>query len=369
MDTNETMPIGTENGQGEAPNAEKKQSKVKTLGADYLSFFCMELYLSVRAGVPLDEGVAMLRDHEADKSVKATLDAVYGQMELGETLNIAMRESGAFPHYVVDMIEIGERTGHLEATLKALADYYERQEQISKSVRSAVLYPAILLATMLVVIIVLITQVLPIFGGVMEQLGTSMSGFSLALMNIGLFLKHNWLPVVAVLIVIAAALAFLFTRPKMRERLADFGFSKKIGGAIASSRFASAMAMTMESGLDVDDSLNMAERLTSNPDMLKKIADLRAKMADDMSFADAVEASGIFPKMYGRMLAVAFRAGAADSAMSEIARRTEDDAEDAIESLIGRIEPTLVIIMSVLVGLILLSVMLPLMSIMNGMGV
>lgn len=219
LDISETKP----NVENEQPEAEKASGKRKTLGADYLSFFCMELYLSVKAGVPLDEGVAMLRDHEADKTVKTALDAVCSQM--------------------------------------------------------------------------------------------------------------------------------------------------KIGGAIACSRFASAMAMTMESGLDVDDSLGMAERLTGNPAMLAKIADLRAKMAEDMSFADAVEAADIFPKKYGRMLAVAFRAGAADAAMSEIARRTEDDAEDAVESLIGRIEPTLVIIMSVLVGLILLSVMLPLMNIMNGMGI
>lgn len=336
----------------------------KILSTGYISSFCLELNLVLQAGIPLSEGIAMLGEDEPGREIRDMLDGMYSKMSEGEELNSAMRKAGVFPKYMVDMVELGERTGKLDTVLKALSEYYDRQEQMSRSIKNAIIYPAILLVMMLFVVLILITQVLPIFNDVFNQLGSTMSGAAAAMMSLGEGIRNNWIIILCVIAVITAAL-FIAAR---RGRGNGFALSRGISNAVASARFASAMSMTLQSGMDVDQSLDMAERLSSGPEIDDKIRLVRERMAAGESFSDAIGASGIFSSIYCRMIAVGFRTGAVDTVMDEIARRSDMEAQNDIESLIGKVEPTLVIIMSVIVGLILLSVMLPLMGVMSSIG-
>lgn len=336
--------------------------------SEYISFFCMEMYLALSAGIPAADALGMLRADERDARTAQALDAMAEHTAAGGALSDAMRSCGAFPQYAADMAQVGERTGRLDDTLSALAGYYERRMRLSRSIRSALLYPAVLLCMMLVVIGVLVTKVLPVFRDVYAQLGSGMSGLALALTNAGMWLGRNRIAVAAVLAVIIAAAVWYLTRPAVRAKIADFGFSKKIGGAVSCSRFAAAMALGMKSGLDADSAAELAEKLAGNTALGGKIAVLRERLSAGENLADSAAAAGIFSARYTRLLSVAYRTGAADEAMEEIARRTAEEAEDAIERFVGRIEPTLVIVMSVLIGLILLAVMLPLLGVMGGIG-
>ena len=127
------------------------------------------------------------------------------------------------------------------------------------------------------------------------------------------------------------------------------------------------MAMGMSSGLDTGKSLELAETLCSSAYACRKIALCRTAIEGGESFPDAVVKAGLFGGLYSRMLAVGFRTGSADTVMSEIARRYEDMAEEETETATGRLEPALIILMALLAGFILLSVMLPLMSIMSAL--
>lgn len=138
-----------------------------------------------------------------------------------------------------------------------------------------------------------------------------------------------------------------------------------VGKSLAAARFASAMAMCMSSGLDTDKSLELASSLCADTYAGGKIAQSREAIQHGESFPDAIAVTGIFSDIYNRMLSIGFKTGAADTAMREIARRYEDLAAERTESAAGKLEPALVIFMALLVGFILLSVMLPLMSIMS----
>jgi type IV pilus assembly protein PilC len=342
--------------------------KNKSFGAAWLSSFCMELYLVMEAGIPFSEGIAMLGESETDRRAAAVLSGVYENLESGGELHGALRECGAFPAYMTDLLEIGGRTGRLDTALKALSEYYDRQERLYESIRNAVLYPAVLLAMLLFVVVVLITKVLPIFNDVFRQLGGTMSGAALAVMRFGTWLEVNWMPLVLALAVLAAAALLLPRSGRVRAWMSFHGPYRRLSAEIATARLAAAMAMTMRSGLDADESLEMAARLVKNPAVRRKLERCRTKLSEGGSFAAGISAAGVFEPLYIRMLSVGFRTGSSDSVMAEIARRCEEKTQGAIERAVHRVEPTLVIIMSVLVGLILLSVMLPLMGIMSGLG-
>ena len=346
--------------------------KKNDLTLPYLSSFCMSMYLVMQAGIPLDEGTRMLAEDEKDPGRRSLLEKLSGELELGESLGAAMEKTGAFPKYVRDMVNLGECTGNLDRVLKSLSEYYDRQEQISKSIKNAIMYPAILLVVMILVVVILITRVLPVFGEVYRQLGSEMSPTAAAIMNFGAALSAHWqIPTLVLAVLATAVLVCVFVKP-VHAVLSNFisrrHSDQSIGAMVAYTRFASAMAMTMSSGMDVDESLEMAANLTGNPAVSERIRLCRERMAQGENFEDAISASRVLPALYCRMLTIGIRTGAADTVMTEIARRTEEQANDRIESAVSKVEPTLVIIMSVIVGLILLSVMLPLVNVMSAIG-
>lgn len=347
--------------------------KEKVFDASYISAFCMEMYLIIQAGIPFSEGVALLRDDEKEQRCRTILDQLHQQLELGEPIAAAMRAAGGFPVYVIEMVEIGQKTGHLENVFRSLAGYYERLEQLQKGIRNAVMYPSVLLIMMLFVVLVLLVKVLPIFQEVFQQLGAELSPVAQALMQLGQFLGRYGLAFLAVLAIALVAGAVLLRNEQRKEAFRQWMQKRSenwtISKLIASSRLADALVMTLSSGMNIDDSLDMETRLVPSAVMQEKITQCKREMLlENKSFADASLSSGLFAPLYCRMIAVGFRTGSIDPVMEEVARRSAEQVDDKIEAMLNRIEPTLVIIMSVMVGLILLSVMLPLMSIMSAIG-
>jgi type IV pilus assembly protein PilC len=269
---------------------------------------------------------------------------------------------------MTDMLEVGGRAGRLDTVMQALSGYYERQERLMTGLRAAVIYPAVLLLMLLFVFFVLITRVLPVFSEVLSQLGGSLSGLALLSLRFGVWLTGHWAPVAAVLIVLAAAAVLLWKSGRTRAFLESCGLFRRLSASVAAARFAEAMSLTMKSGLDADESMEMARRLAGNTAMRKKLTAGSKRLAAGESFAEVLLEENVFPALYCRMLAVGFKTGAADTAMAEIARRASEKVQSDVERMAGRVEPGLVILMSLLVGLILLSVMLPLLGVMSGLG-
>ncbi|MDR0857590.1 MAG: type II secretion system F family protein [Oscillospiraceae bacterium] len=335
---------------------------MKYLPAQYLSSFCMSLHLALKAGVSISESVTIFRDEESDKGNHAMLETVGGELDLGSTLADSLKKVQGFPEYLVDMVEIGEKTGTLDSTLLALSRNYDRQESLSKSIRGAITYPIMMLAVLLLVLIVFVVKILPIFYDVYTQLDAQMSGVAMGALNFGKWLGASWIPVV-ICVAVLAVLCVVF-RQNLSKLFSKIFMGGALGNAMRTARFSAVLSMTLESGLNTDDALIMSSRLFegATAENLKSAA---KDAAEGQSFAECVEKAGIFSKTYNRMLAIGVKTGASDSVMEEIARRSGDDANDRLEAFVAKIEPTLVIIMSALIGLLLLSVMLPLAGIMS----
>lgn len=347
--------------------------KKALLPSSYLNAFCLELSLILQAGIPVEEGLALMRDDESDRDSKALLSRLGAAMEQGEPLSRALREEGTFPDYLVSMIVLAERTGRLETTLYGLSEYYKRQENLSASIRSAVFYPLILLVIMLIVILVLIVKVLPIFNDVFHQLGMQMSQAAVYLMNVGTWLSKASMVIGIVLgFVLVAAMVVALVLP-LRLRAAEAGrkiFSHfKISKKIASARFASAMAMTLSSGMDLDQALEDSRKLCGGQEeMARQIQKCQDMIVSGERMGKALFETGIFSARDSRLLALAEKTGSMPEIMEKIAQSSEEMVQGEIDGIIGWIEPALVIVTSVIVGIILLSVMLPLLGIMSSIG-
>lgn len=345
---------------------------MKTLPLTYISSFCLSLHLAAASGIPLSEGILLFAQDEPDTKIRTALSGAFDALERGKTLFEALRESDLFPAYMTDMVEVGERTGKLDDVLISLSAYYDRQQRLTRAVRGAVLYPSVLLGIILMVTGLFMVKVLPIFNDVYAQLGAVMSGPAVFMLKSGQWMGLHAVPLLLTLVAGFGIFCYLLSDTARRAavgravcRLLGAG---DLAGLLSSARFSSVMSMALSSGMDVDDALAMTVRLTGDDALLKdKLTRCRERLAAGENFAPAVAEAGILPTLYTRMLSVGVRTGSTDTVMTEIAGRAGSEAEARIEGVLGRVEPTLVIVMSLLVGLILLSVMLPLASIMSAL--
>lgn len=349
-----------------------KSSAKGMLTPNELSTFCVQVSMILRAGIPLSEGMAMMSEDTKSAQGRQILEGIRDKAELGEPLWAALGSAGVFPKYVVDMVQVGEATGKLDNVMDSLCAYYEREEALGKSIRNAVTYPLVMIVMMVAVITVLIVKVMPIFQQVFRGLGSEMTGFSLGVMRFGTLLSRYSAAIVGVAAALLAAYFILRATAGGRAMLDRWkhGFfaTRKLYSKIASGRFASAMSLMLSSGLDTDRSLDMVYRLVDNEGVRSKIGACKESLRAGLSFSEALVQADIFGGIYARMIAVGFRTGSVDMVMERLARRYEEEIDEQIGSLISILEPTLVAVLSVIVGMILLSVMLPLMGIMSSIG-
>ncbi len=349
-----------------------KKVKAQKLNSYEISSFCRQMALLLKAGIAPADGITILQEDLDDAAAKSILSSISQVLQSGEKFHVALSMSGVFPDYMIHMVTIGEESGNMDTVMDSLADYYDREDNIQANIKSAVSYPLIMVFMMLVVVLVLITKVLPIFEQVFAQLGTSMSGFSQSLLNIGKALGRYSTALVIVLVIIAV-LFFYFSstapgKKHFRKLMRHFGPTKRLMQDLDTERFASGMVLTLSSGMDTYEGLSLVKRLIENPSMKEKIEKCRTLLLDGESFPEALEHAGIFSSFYSQMVNVGFKSGSMDKAMKQISDRIEKQTERRIYSLISVLEPTLVIVLSVVVGIILLSVILPLMGIMSNIG-
>lgn len=332
-----------------------------------LANFTSQMALILQAGISPYEGISiMLEDSDNDKT-KQFLSSIEELLNQGETLYTSLQQTNAFPAYALHMIQIGELSGRLEEVMRSLSIHYQRQYENNESIKSAVSYPLIMIVMMFVVILVLITKVLPIFNQVFEQLGTSISGFSKTVLDIGKsFSTYSYIYIGILLILLLCFVYFTKSeqgKMKFYDFLTKLRFTKNLTWKLALSKFTSGMSIALSSGLDVSQSMEMAKELIDHKQLKAKITEAE-KMLEDHDLATSLIQTNIVSGMYARLLKIGNKTGHTDQIMKEIADRYDQETNEGITRFISIIEPTLVAVLSILVGIILLSVMLPLIGIM-----
>ena len=339
-------------------------SQTKLLSNLEIASFCEQLAMIIRAGIPTYEGVSILLEDAPNEETKIILQKIYEPLEMGKPFHDALSCSSVFPQYALDMIEIGEVSGRLEEVLYALKHYYEREESICSGIKNAILYPLVMSGIMFAIIFVLVSQILPVFHQIYNELGSEPAGITLALLNLSSALNRFALPFLAVLFLIAIC-AFAYTKTAaFRVNMQK----TKLAMYTASSRFANCMYMTLSSGLDLTQGLDMAERLVDNPYMSARICKCKSLLENGIGFSEAILTSRIFNKTYSAFITIGFRTGSMEQIMDHISKEYEENIEREITHFISILEPTLVLFMTLMIGFILFSLLMPLIGIMSSIG-
>jgi Type II secretory pathway, component PulF len=334
---------------------------------------CSALQYQIHAGISSAAALDNIVEDTDDGHYRDIVKPMAEQADEGENLSAVFRNAGCFPDYIPDMIEAGEKTGKIEEALSSIATGCESRASLDRKMKSALLYPSILLLIMLVVIAVLLIYVLPIFDDVYSQLGSGLTGLAAGLLGLGKSLSHISPVLIALFAIIVIFLALFASSASFRERMLNAWWKsrgeKGVSGKLGRARFAQILSMCMSSGLSVEDAIESASKMLSEfPSAVEKSKNCLDSLNNGLTLSAALGENDLLPKSQCRLLDAGIRSGSGELAMEQIAARMTEDGDSALEESISKIEPSIVIISSVLVGLILLAVMLPLINIMSAIG-
>lgn len=343
----------------------------KELSNTELALFCEQMAMILGAGISPLEGISVMAQDIDSKEGREILKTIENEYITGVTFHKALEKSEVFPDYALNMIRLGEESGNLEEVMDLLAFHYNREQSIAEGIKSAVTYPFIIIGMMAIVILVLIIKVLPIFQRVFESLGSELTGLSKGLLNIGNVIGNYSIVFIGILL-LAFILYLFFMKTDAGHRAftkicSGFFLTRDLSELIATGRFASGMALTLSAGLNIEDSLEMSEKLSENKRLNSKIERCKELLEEGKSFPEALSQSKTLSGTYCRLIIVGEKTGCTDKVIKKIAVSIDNETESTIANIIGVLEPTLVIILSIIICMILLSVMLPLMGILSGM--
>lgn len=330
--------------------------------------FCSQIAMILRSGISSIEGISIMLEDTTEPEEKRLLESINTTLLKTGSLHLALEDTHAFPDYMIQMVQIGEQAGKLDEVMTSLADYYEKEAALNQTIRNAVTYPLLMIFMMILVILVLVTKVMPIFNQVFAQLGREMSGLSLGILQFGQFLSAHIIVCGIVLVLLAAGAVYLLWTKRGHQMLLSF-MGKLHGGRslqdqIGARRFASGMALTLSSGLTPAECLKLSIPLIENGAFRTRLEACSEAVTNGEDLCETLLSNHIFSGIYAKMASIGSKTGVLEEVMNKIAGQYEEEIDNRLSRMITAIEPTLVIILSVIVGIILLSVMLPLISIM-----
>ena len=349
------------------------KKKKRIMSSEELSSFCDQVALMLSSGMTLRDGIEMLAEDEMKENTKVhPYTNLYKVVDETGSLYVAMKENEEdWPSYMIEMVDIGEQTGRLEDIMLSLSTYYQREGRIRSAAVSAITYPLVLGVMLVVIIGILLWSVLPIFRRVLASLGVDSTSSGSVLMKIGSWAGWIVLGLIA-LVVVCAIVVMILMKTKAKDKTANFLKNlfppvRRLTEKLSASRVAGILGLMLASGFPMENALEMAPSALADQESVKKVNFIREEMKKDQTFSYALSKSGLFADFHNRMVKVGAASGHEPQVMEKIAEIYEEQVEDGLDHLISIVEPTLVALLSIVIGAILLSVMLPMAGVLSSM--
>lgn len=343
----------------------------KQLNAWELFHFCEQFSLILRSGISSTEGLHMLIEDTETEDAKKILVSITEDFEANGFLSEALEHSKLFPSSMIAYVKVGEETGCLDEIMENLAAHYQQEIEITEHIRHAVSYPLMMLGMMAAVIIILLVRVMPVFQQVFFQMGLEMNELSYGLLKIGSMISQYSRLFLLLLFVLLLVLLFFGYHPKGRtflyNTISKMPLLREILVSLDYGRLTQGISLGLRSGLDPMTSLELAASLIVQPQVKERLQKSLLLLNEGNTFISALTDSKLFHGMDARLISIGFQAGAADEVMKRISDRYHEKSVSSLERIISVIEPTIVIFLSVIVGIVLLSVMMPLLGILSDM--
>src|SRR5579875_230517 len=339
----------------------------KSLSGAALVEFTEQLGILLHAGLPLDRALQMLLDLPEGERARNVVSRVRERVRGGASLSRALEEEhGAFSRLYVSMVRAGEAGGALDETLKRLADYLERARSLRESVIGALVYPAFLLFGVLGSLILLLTFVLPQFVPIFHDMNVQIPLITRVLMGLGTFL-HDW----GLLLLTVIVAGSLWAGARMRDPAVRRAFDARLLRVrvlgpllmkIDTARLMRTLGSMLKNGVSLLAALGIARQVVANRDLGEQLEPAIEAVKGGDSLSHALTAHTSFPKLAIQITMVGEESGTLDDMLLRAADTYDGEVKSAIDKMLSALVPVLTIVMALLVAGIMMSILLPLLS-------
>ncbi len=333
-----------------------------------LAIFTRQFSVMIDAGLPLVQCLEILANQQENRTFQKVLTGTRASVEGGATLSAAMRQhEKVFDQLYVNMVEAGETGGILDTILQRLSAYIEKNVKLRRAVKSALVYPVAVLLVAAGVIILLLWKVVPIFATLFVGLGVDLPLPTRIVVQLSNFVGSIFGFLILVCFIgVAVALKLWYATPKGRMAIDTFLLKLPLIGIllrkIAVARFTRTLGTLISSGVPILEGLDITARTAGNAVIEKALLQVRKALEQGRTLADPLKETDVFPGMVTQMIAVGEQTGAMDAMLQKIADFYEDEVDASVKDLLSAMEPMMIVFLGVVVGGIVISMYLPLFS-------
>jgi type IV pilus assembly protein PilC len=335
-----------------------------------LAVYSRQLSVLIDAELPLIQSLNILAEQQKNKYFRKVIDTVREDVEAGSTLHQAKRKHPkVFDDLYCNLVASGEQSGSLDVMLRRLAEFIEKIVKLRAQVKQAMIYPTAIVIFAIVVAIFMLWKVIPIFASIFIELGADLPVLTAAVMGLSKFVQNY------IVFIILGAIAFVvvfryyrktpagrWTVDRMLLKLPLFG---KLLFKVALSRITRTLSTLISGGVPMLESLKITSSTAGNVLVEKEIMDARKNVAEGKTLNESFKESGRFPLMMIQMINVGEATGTLDEMLSKLANFYDDEVETSVAALLSILEPILLIFVGGIVGGLVVSMYLPIFSLMQ----
>ena len=331
------------------------------------AIFFRQFSVMIDAGLPLVQCLEILANNQENQTFKKTLMGVRASVEGGSTLANALRAyPKVFDDLTTNMIEAGETGGILDTILQRISQYVEKAVKLRSAIKSALVYPISVIVIALLVVGALLKFVVPIFANLFVGLGVELPAATRFVIDLSNFVSKFWWLIFATIALIVVAVKYIrksdngrYATDKIMLGLPIFG---PVLRKIAVARFTRTLGTLISSGVPILDGLSITARTAGNAVLERALMGVRKSIEEGRTIVDPLRECGVFPNMVTQMIGVGEATGAMDSMLQKIADFYEDEVDAATKDMLALMEPMLISFLGVAVGGIVISLYMPLFS-------
>lgn len=333
-----------------------------------VDMFTSEIATLLHAGVPLDRSMEILIGLAGRETVRNLLSQLLEQIRGGSSFAQALEaQEGVFPAYYVSMVRAGEAGGSLETVLARLAEFMEKAQALRETIRSALVYPTILVVMAVVSIVVLLTVVLPQFSSLFEDAGEALPLSTRVIIEIGETLQRAWWLIALVMIGIALAMRRLLATPASRYRWDRLVLGIPLVGEFRSklevSRFCRTLATLLGNGVGMLAALSIVKDTVGNEVIRKSLEETAKSLKEGRGLAEPLAATGRIPDLAVQLIRVGEETGKLEEMLFKVANIFDQEVQRTVQRMLSLFVPALTITMGLMIAGIIGSIMAAILSV------
>ncbi len=316
------------------------------------------------AGITVVRSLDMLYQQLESKKAKKCIGEIYESVQSGRSLSEAFAEQrGVIPNIMISMISAGEESGRLDEVMERLAEHFAKEAKLKNKISSAMVYPKILAALTFAISVGLLTFLVPKIGVTIAELGGELPALTKFLLNFSDSIVHFWYIYIAVIGLVIYGFQLWKNSDKGAEQWSHLMLTIPIVGKAtkmsASARFTRTVATLLKSGISVLQAVEITEKSLDNVILQKKLSQSRIEIRKGTSLSRSIRDITEFPPMIYAMVAIGEESGTLDTILEKAADYFEDEADAATQKMVSALEPVMIIVMAIIVGLVVGGIAMP----------